>query len=73
MKQFQASPNVNIYIKLLESFALIMRVGSLTKAEALSGISKATFSRQLQRLEERRAAPGAISQKNHPYRCREGL
>lgn len=39
-------------IKLLEAFALIMRSGSLTKAEGHSGISKATLSRQLQKLEE---------------------
>lgn len=47
---------MHIDFKLLESFALIMRVGSLTKAEALSGISKATLSRQLQRLEEQLGA-----------------
>lgn len=39
-------------MKLVEAFALIMRMGSLTKAEAQSGISKATLSRQLQRLED---------------------
>lgn len=38
--------------KLIEAFALIMRMGSLTKAESQTGISKATLSRQLQRLEE---------------------
>lgn len=43
---------MQIDIKLVEAFALIMRSGSLTKAGATSGISKATLSRQLQRLEE---------------------
>src|ERR1700761_3444265 len=39
-------------IKLIEAFAVIVRTGSLTKAEALTGISKSTLSRHLQRLEE---------------------
>ncbi|HSV81602.1 MAG TPA: LysR family transcriptional regulator [Ramlibacter sp.] len=39
-------------IKLIEAFSLIMRMGSVTKAESQSGISKATLSRQLQKLEE---------------------
>lgn len=43
---------MQIDIKLVEAFALIMRMGSLTKVEATFGISKATLSRQLQRLEE---------------------
>ncbi len=43
---------MNMDLKLVEAFALIMRMGSLTKAEAQSGISKATLSRHIQRLEE---------------------
>lgn len=43
-------------IKLVEAFALIMRTGTLAKAEAQTGISKATLSRQLQRLEEQLGA-----------------
>jgi DNA-binding transcriptional LysR family regulator len=43
---------MQIDLKLVEAFALIMRSGSLTKAETTTGISKATLSRQLQRLEE---------------------
>ncbi|MFM0051514.1 LysR family transcriptional regulator [Caballeronia grimmiae] len=39
-------------IKLIEAFAVIVRTCSLTKAEALTGISKSTLSRHLQRLEE---------------------
>lgn len=38
--------------RLVMAFSLVMRSGSLTKAEAVSGISKATLSRQLQVLEE---------------------
>lgn len=38
-------------MKLVEAFALIVRMGSLTKAEAHSGTSKATLSRHLQQLE----------------------
>jgi DNA-binding transcriptional LysR family regulator len=41
-----------IDIKLVESFVLLMKSGSLTRAEDLSGISKATLSRQIARLEE---------------------
>ena len=41
-----------IDIKLVESFVLLMKCGSLTRAEGLSGISKATLSRQIARLEE---------------------
>ena len=39
-------------LKLVEAFASIMRAGSLTKAEAQTGVAKATLSRSLQRLEE---------------------
>lgn len=39
-------------LKLVEAFAFIMRAGSLTKAEAQTGVAKATLSRSLQRLEE---------------------
>lgn len=39
-------------LKRVESFVLIVRSGSLTRAEALSGVSKATLSRQVTRLEE---------------------
>jgi len=38
-------------IKLIESFVLVLKSGSLTRAEALSGIPKATLSRQLTKLE----------------------
>ncbi|WP_028223711.1 LysR family transcriptional regulator, partial [Paraburkholderia oxyphila] len=38
--------------RLIAAFSLVMRSGSLTQAEAVSGISKATLSRQLQVLEE---------------------
>jgi DNA-binding transcriptional LysR family regulator len=38
-------------IKLIESFVLVLKSGSLTRAEALSGIPKATLSRQLAKLE----------------------
>lgn len=44
---------MQIEIKHIEAFALIMRTGSLRKAETIAGTSKATLSRQLQRLEER--------------------
>lgn len=39
-------------LKLVEAFALIMRAGSLTKAETQTGMSKATLSRLLRKLEE---------------------
>lgn len=39
-------------LKQIEAFVLIMRSGSLTRAESLSGVSKATLSRQITRLEE---------------------
>lgn len=39
-------------LKLVEAFASIMRAGSLTKAEAQTGVAKATLSRSLQRLED---------------------
>ncbi|KIG01655.1 LysR family transcriptional regulator [Caballeronia concitans] len=39
-------------MRLVMAFSLVMRSGSLTQAEAVSGISKATLSRQLQVLEE---------------------
>ncbi|WP_418132652.1 LysR family transcriptional regulator [Variovorax sp. 375MFSha3.1] len=41
-----------IDLALVEAFVLIAHSGSLTKAESLSGVSKATLSRQLTRLEE---------------------
>jgi DNA-binding transcriptional LysR family regulator len=41
-----------IDLALVEAFVLIARSGSLTKAESLSGVSKATLSRQLTRLEK---------------------
>ena len=43
---------MNMELKLVEAFASIMRAGSLTKAEAQTGVAKATLSRSLQRLEE---------------------
>ncbi|WP_051242553.1 LysR family transcriptional regulator [Azohydromonas australica] len=43
---------MHIDIKLVEAFAVIVRSGSLSKAESQFDISKATLSRQLQRLEE---------------------
>jgi DNA-binding transcriptional LysR family regulator len=39
-------------IKLVEAFVLLMRSGSLTRAEAESGVPKATLSRQISRLEQ---------------------
>ncbi|MBS0341621.1 MAG: LysR family transcriptional regulator [Proteobacteria bacterium] len=39
-------------LKLVEAFTVIMRAGSLTKAESQSGMSKATLSRLLRKLEE---------------------
>ncbi|MCW5663874.1 MAG: LysR family transcriptional regulator [Piscinibacter sp.] len=39
-------------LKLVEAFTLIMRAGSLTKAETQTGMSKATLSRLLRKLEE---------------------
>ncbi|MGJ7602847.1 LysR family transcriptional regulator [Variovorax sp. LT1R20] len=41
-----------IDLALVQAFVLVMQSGSLTKAESLSGVSKATLSRQLTRLEE---------------------
>lgn len=41
-----------IDLALVEAFVLVMKSGSLTKTESLSGVSKATLSRQLTRLEE---------------------
>lgn len=41
-----------IDLKPMEAFVLVMRSGSLTKAESLSGVSKATLSRQITKLEE---------------------
>lgn len=41
-----------IDLVLVEAFVLVAKSGSLTKAESLSGTSKATLSRQLTRLEE---------------------
>jgi DNA-binding transcriptional LysR family regulator len=38
-------------IKLIESFVLVLRAGSLTRAESLTGTPKATLSRQLAKLE----------------------
>ena len=43
---------MTIDLKLVESFVLIVRSGGLTQAESLSGVSKATLSRQATRLEE---------------------
>ncbi|PZP90545.1 MAG: LysR family transcriptional regulator [Variovorax paradoxus] len=43
---------MQVELKLVEAFALIMRAGSLTKAETTTGISKATLSRSLRKLEE---------------------
>ena len=43
---------MNIELKLVEAFASIVRAGSLTKAEAQTGVAKATLSRSLQRLED---------------------
>ncbi len=39
-------------LKLAEAFALIMRSGSLTRAESQTGMAKATLSRLLRKLEE---------------------
>lgn len=41
-----------IDLKLVESFILVMRSGSLTRAEDMSGVPKATLSRQIAKLEE---------------------
>ncbi|MGJ7529949.1 LysR family transcriptional regulator [Variovorax sp. GB1P17] len=41
-----------IDLALVEAFVLVAKGGSLTKAESLSGVSKATLSRQLTRLEK---------------------
>ncbi|WP_198085691.1 LysR family transcriptional regulator [Variovorax sp. E3] len=41
-----------IDLALVEAFVLVARSGSLTRAESLSGTSKATLSRQLTRLEK---------------------
>lgn len=43
---------MTVDLKLVESFVLIVRSGGLTQAQALSGLSKATLSRQITRLEE---------------------
>lgn len=39
-------------LRLIEAFTLVLRSGSLTRAEAVSGISKATLSRQVLALEQ---------------------
>lgn len=41
-----------IDLALVQAFVLVVQSGSLTRAESLSGVSKATLSRQLTRLEE---------------------
>lgn len=41
-----------IDLALIEAFAVVVRSGGLTQAEGVSGISKATLSRQITRLEE---------------------
>ena len=41
-----------IDVKLVEAFVLLMNTGSLTRAETLTGASKATLSRQISKLEE---------------------
>lgn len=43
---------MQVELKLVEAFTLIMRAGSLTKAETQTGMPKATLSRLLRRLEE---------------------
>jgi len=43
---------MEVDLKLAEAFALIMRSGSLTKAENQTGMPKATLSRMLRKLEE---------------------
>ncbi|WP_075257381.1 LysR family transcriptional regulator [Herbaspirillum camelliae] len=43
---------MQIDLRLIEAFALVLRCGSLTKAEEVSGISKATLSRQILSLEK---------------------
>lgn len=43
---------MHIDLRLIEAFVLVMRSGSLTHAEATSGISKATLSRQILALEQ---------------------
>ncbi|TWI62570.1 DNA-binding transcriptional LysR family regulator [Pseudoduganella lurida] len=43
---------MQIDLRLIEAFALVMRNGSLTRAEEVSGISKATLSRQIMSLEQ---------------------
>lgn len=43
---------MNIDLKSIEAFVHIMRSGSMTRAEHLTGISKATLSRHIARLEE---------------------
>lgn len=42
---------MSLDIRLIEAFVHIMRAGSLTRAESLTGSPKATLSRQLARLE----------------------
>lgn len=43
---------MQIDLRLIEAFTLVLRSGSLTRAEELSGISKATLSRQILLLEQ---------------------
>ncbi|WP_082926544.1 LysR family transcriptional regulator [Cupriavidus sp. D384] len=43
-------------LRVIEAFAAVMRNGSLTRAEAMTGISKATLSRQLLALEQQLGA-----------------
>ncbi|WP_137918701.1 LysR family transcriptional regulator [Hydrogenophaga sp. 2FB] len=43
---------MNVDLKPIEAFVHVMRSGSLTKAEDVTGISKATLSRHISRLEE---------------------
>ncbi|MES2261947.1 MAG: LysR family transcriptional regulator [Pseudomonadota bacterium] len=43
---------MQIDLRLIEAFTLVLRCGSLSRAEEVSGISKATLSRQIVALEE---------------------
>lgn len=43
---------MQVDLRLIEAFSLVLRSGSLTRAEETSGISKATLSRQLNSLEQ---------------------
>lgn len=43
---------MQVDLRLIEAFSLVLRSGSLTRAEEISGISKATLSRQLLSLEQ---------------------